>query len=265
MRKTVYLFLVAHMLFNSLRSDNPCEISGRAFYCNQSPFLSIDNASDKNIATVLPNTPQHIVDKLYKMLHDLDRILRSAQLTYWIDGGTLLGAVRSKGLIQWDDDADICMFEEDIQRLKLLEPLLQQKGYRLSYTSVCYKISCLEDTPFPGKQWSFPFIDIFVMRRAENKIHYVFDMMLENCPRKPFFVLDSEVFDLCEYSFGPLKLWGPNQYLDYFKWWYGDWQNFAWRMFDHQSLTGRKKVVIRLTDELRKPALPSMTILDQLL
>jgi lipopolysaccharide cholinephosphotransferase len=51
------------------------------------------------------------------ILQAFDRFCDKHSLTYWIAYGTLIGAIRHRGFIPWDDDADVIMPIEDYRRL----------------------------------------------------------------------------------------------------------------------------------------------------
>ena len=54
----------------------------------------------------------------YELLKQFDAYCKRHGLTYCLCGGTLLGAVRHKGFIPWDDDVDLMMPREDYERLR---------------------------------------------------------------------------------------------------------------------------------------------------
>ena len=51
------------------------------------------------------------------LLHEFDRVCKKYGLKYSGAFGTLLGAIRHKGFIPWDDDIDLIMFRDDYEKL----------------------------------------------------------------------------------------------------------------------------------------------------
>ncbi|SDW69793.1 lipopolysaccharide cholinephosphotransferase [Kandleria vitulina] len=56
---------------------------------------------------------------LLGVMDAIDSYCRTHSITYYLVGGTLLGAVRHKGFIPWDDDIDIAMKRSDYERFCL--------------------------------------------------------------------------------------------------------------------------------------------------
>ena len=67
---------------------------------------------------------KEVQDYLLAIMTDLDRFCRENDIRYSLFGGGLLGAVRHKGFIPWDDDLDIIFDRENFDRfMRLVDQL----------------------------------------------------------------------------------------------------------------------------------------------
>ncbi len=53
-----------------------------------------------------------------ELLRKFDEVCKKYNLTYFVEYGTLLGAVRHNGFIPWDDDIDIIMFRDEYTKFQ---------------------------------------------------------------------------------------------------------------------------------------------------
>lgn len=77
---------------------------------------------------------------MIRMLKILDHICRSENISYWMTAGTLIGALRHRGMIPWDCDIDIAMTDEDYQAfLKVVHRLPSDIFFQNQRTDPKYK------------------------------------------------------------------------------------------------------------------------------
>ena len=59
---------------------------------------------------------EKIHDGLFEIMVALDELCEKHNIQYFLDSGTLLGAVRHKDFIPWDDDVDLTMTRDNFER-----------------------------------------------------------------------------------------------------------------------------------------------------
>lgn len=187
------------------------------------------NATYKEILSLTPPkvkfTDPRIVAEMYQMLKDVHDLFTKNKIEYWANGGTLLGAVRHKGIIPWDDDTDIAILEKDLPKIKALEPELKALGYEIA-TGPWLKIQPVNGLLNPNyythwdKRQRGPALDLFPFKEKNNEYIHATAFALARWPKDKYTVDSVKNKKLA--AFGSFKVWITRDSEKELKHFYGD-------------------------------------------
>lgn len=125
------------------------------------------------------------------LLVKFDEVCKKHNIRYWLDSGTLLGAVRHKGFIPWDDDIDVVIMRDGYEKLleisaEFEEPYFLQstytdKNYSRGHLQLRNSKTCMM-LPYEAKIVEFNqgvFLDIFVLDGLTNDKDALYKQFVE--------------------------------------------------------------------------------------
>lgn len=175
--------------------------------------------------SALPRTSPGVIDQVYSLTQEFDTLAQESGLTYWATAGTLLGAIRHKGMIPWDDDVDVVIKNDDTQKLLDLKEKLAARGIKLYQGPLgLWKMSYTQEK----KKELFgtdedAHIDILLNKRLNNGHWVPTDSTYQDLYPYEYFS-DDDLSEIARVPFGPkgLQIAVPKNGLDFVKRNYND-------------------------------------------
>lgn len=111
----------------------------------------------------MPGIYACLVELYRKVVH----ILNQNEIVFWLNYGSLLGWHRSKSIIPWDEDVDLCILGDDYERaLELLKPLGISPNF-YNDPGCCALVPEGPDANFTSHHWQYG-IDFVKYRIVDN-------------------------------------------------------------------------------------------------
>lgn len=129
--------------------------------------------------------------QLLEILKEFDAICTKHAIPYWIDSGTLIGAVRHGGFIPWDDDIDVCVLKRDQKRLR--EVMLRELRAPISYADDKVETSYARKWPRILKREAVSdihgnkqdiWLDVFIMEYGNRGLFNLVNQTYGRCYRR---------------------------------------------------------------------------------
>ncbi|XP_021344491.1 uncharacterized protein LOC110444437 [Mizuhopecten yessoensis] len=119
-----------------------------------------------------PQLTDSDLDKLLRTLEKFDKLMTENNITYILEGGTLLGSYRHHGPIPWDDDVDVMVNASDRGRLAELLPKMKPDFEFFTPVNYAWKFYDAKSKHLPYKPFRWPYVDIFFWSNNETHMYH---------------------------------------------------------------------------------------------
>lgn len=182
---------------------------------------------------MVDNTPKEHIEILKFLLQHIHDNLMKRGLTYWIEGGSLLGYLRAGDVIPWDDDIDICVdhriisspaFKDALKEMELLKVKFEDREINV----ITQHLRHMAKVAVPG-MWvktesgriiGTPTLDIFSREWKGDTFRLASLTDRRRFPNCDF--KRADIFPLQAVDFGGVICLAPNNGLPYLKAYYGE-------------------------------------------
>jgi len=166
---------------------------------------------------------------LNKMIKHVTQILDEYDIIYFADGGTLLGAIRDKGQIPWDDDIDLGVIGQEDFFIKLPNALqkLNSMGYSIKHNDpFLVKIYIAnEAVELEDRIIGTPTLDIFCWEQTSNQVRLM-SLIHRNTWTRCYHNIE-DFYPLNKLKFDDTYIIGPHNPLNYLHRMYPDYMQKA--------------------------------------
>ena len=147
--------------------------------------------------------------RLLDILIEFDRVCRGIGVRYWLDSGTLIGAVRHGGFIPWDDDLDVCMLRKDYLKYRKriqdelrppysLSDVDMKSGHQYTWCRIVDEATVVERKRTDGNTQNVNiWLDVFPMNRGKSLFARHINKLYGRCFRRKYHVINDGRWKYC--------------------------------------------------------------------
>jgi len=189
------------------------------------------NRLQPSLAETVELPDEKYQEELYQLTGKLSHLLKEEGVDHWMIGGTLLGAVRHKAIIPWDDDVDFGYWQHDDDRISNMQVngIFGKYGMKAKRSWFGWKVFAKKSRSSYKKEP--PFVDLFQCKSFGDEVAFSYTKARLRYPTEKY--LFHELYPLRLYSFGPIEIPGPKNPMPYLKRKFGP--NWATEAIGHKQ------------------------------